>query len=194
MPAPDDSKLIAVLNDLLQLEHDALPNYALAIAALRDPSDRAAMAAFRDDHRRHVDELEGLIRDRGGLPLHLPHLPTGLFKLGVQLAGLGGGDRAVLLAFRANEWQSQAKYRRRAGDAAAGFPPDVAAFLARAADDETRHYEWASERLEALGAGSGTLPGIVNGGFARFHGTLADVIEAGSRLGLEALTRATRPG
>ncbi len=191
MPAPDDSKLIAVLNDLLQLEHDALPTYALAIAALQDPSDRAAMAAFRDDHRRHVDELEGLIRERGGLPLHLPHLPTGLFKLGVQLAGLGGGDRSVLLAFRANEWQSQAKYRRRA---AAGFPPDVAAMLARAAVDEARHYDWATDRLEELGVGPRTLPGFLNGSFARFHGTLADVIEAGGRLGLEALTRAGRSG
>ena len=64
-PARDESARIAALNDLLQLEHDALPAYTLAIAGLRDPTHRARLEAFRDDHRRHVRELSILIRQRG---------------------------------------------------------------------------------------------------------------------------------
>jgi rubrerythrin len=190
MPAHDPA-LIATLNDLLQLEHDALPAYALAVAGLREPEPREALEAFRQDHLRHVAELTGLIRERGGFPLTLPHIPTGLLKLAVQASGLPGGDRAVLLAFRANEWQSCEKYAR----AAAGpHDADVAAVLARAAADEARHYAWAVASLERLDLGDATPAGMANAAFARLHGTVADAIEAAGRVGLECLARATRPG
>jgi hypothetical protein len=35
--------------------------------------------------------------------------------------------------------------------------------------------------------------GMANGAFARFHGLMAEWIEAGERLGLEALARLSRP-
>lgn len=186
-PACDESTRIAALNDLLQLEHDALPAYTLAIAGLRDPTHRARLEAFRDDHRRHVRELSTLIRQRGGVPLHLPHLPTGFLKLGVQMAGLGGGDGAILLAFRANEWQSRAKYGRFAHEQ--GLEPEVADVLRRAAEDEARHYAWAATTLGELGFGSATPVGMANATFARLHGMAAEGIEASGRVGLEVLAR-----
>jgi hypothetical protein len=192
MPRRNEPNLIAKLNDLLQLEHDALPMYTLAIMGTRDPERRAHLVAFREDHRRHARELAGLIRERGGLPLHLPHLPTGLLKLGVQAAGLPGGDRTVLLAFRANEWQSQAKYARFAA-AAGDLEPDVAQVLRRAAEDEARHYAWAAATLDELGLGTGTPAGFANAAFARFHGMAAEAVEAAGRLGLEALARVPGP-
>lgn len=187
---------VAMLNDLLQLEHDALPAYRIAIAGLRDPARRERLQAFRDDHLRHVDELTRLIEARGGVPLRLPHLPTGLFKLAVQVAGLPGGDRAILLAFRANERQSREKYRRRAAEHAggAGREPELAGFLRRAAEDEARHYAWVCGSLEEMGLGRRTLVGAANGAFARFHGTLADRIEGAGRLWLEIAARFGRPG
>lgn len=191
MPSRDDARLIAILNDLLQLEHDALPVYGLAIAGLGDPERRARLEAFRDDHRRHARELSGLIRARGGVPLHVPHLPTGLLKLGVQLTGLAGGDRAIVLAFRANEWQSREKYARLA---ASELEPDVAEVLRRAAGDEARHYAWAAAALEEMGLGRATPVGFANAAFARFHGVAAEGIEGMGRLGLEILARILPPG
>lgn len=185
----DDIALIATLNDLLQLEYDALPSYSLAIVALRNSEHGETLRGFREDHLRHVRELTELIRERGGLPLRLPHLPTGLLKLGVQAAGLSGGTRTTLLAFRANEWQSAAKYRRRAGE---DHEPAVAAVLQRAAEDEARHYAWAVNALEEVGVGDGTITGIANSTFARFHGMIAEGIEAVGRIGLEGLARCTR--
>ena len=76
-------------------------------------------------------------RARGGLPIPLPHVPTGLLKLAVQASGLPGGDGCVLLAFRANEWQSREKYARYA---ARPYTPELAALVQRHAEDEARHY------------------------------------------------------
>jgi hypothetical protein len=42
--------LIADLTDLLQLEHDALPAYSVAIAGLRRPDLRETLEAYRADH------------------------------------------------------------------------------------------------------------------------------------------------
>jgi rubrerythrin len=189
--APGDSAaLLADLTDLLQLEFDALPAYSVAIAGLRRPDLRQELEAFRADHERHARDLSAQIRKLGGVPLTLPHLPTGLLKLGVQMAGLPGGDRAVLLAFVSNEWQSQEKYARYA---ARPYPPELADLLRRHAEDEARHYAWACASLEALGFGAETAVGRAVQAFARFHGAAADAIEALGRTALEATVRALRP-
>ncbi|HYH38820.1 MAG TPA: ferritin-like domain-containing protein [Azospirillum sp.] len=181
--------LLAELADLLQLEYDALPVYGLAIAALRTPAYRDALAGFRDDHQRHIRELSALIRDLGGVRLPLPHLPTGLFKLAVQATALPAGDAAILLAFKSNEWQSKAKYARHA---AREHPPEVAALLRRNAADEAKHYAWVCGALDELRCGSGSLIGAATDVFARIHGTNADVVEAAGRAALEASVRLTR--
>lgn len=187
---PDTPALIAELIDLLQLEYDALPVYTLAISAVGRRELRDALTSFRDDHQRHIRDLSALLRDAGGVRVPLPHLPTGLLKLGVQVAALPGGDRAILLAFKSNEWQSQAKYARHAARA---HPAEVAEVLRRNAADEARHYAWACRTLDELGCGSRSFVGAATDVFARVHGTNADVIEAAGRGVLEATARLVRP-
>ena len=186
----DNAALIADLTDLLQLEFDALPAYTVAIAGLRRPDLRETLTSFRADHERHAHDLSAHIRRLGGIPLALPHLPTGLLKLGVQMAGLPGGDRTVLLAFVSNEWQSQEKYARYA---ARPYPLELAALVQRHAADEARHYAWACGALEGLGCGADTPVGRATQAFARVHGTTADTFEALGRTALEVTVRAFRP-
>jgi ElaB/YqjD/DUF883 family membrane-anchored ribosome-binding protein len=50
------------------------------------------------------------------------------------------------------------KYRR-ACDRAAAYPEDVAAVVRRAADDEVRHYDWATQVLEDMGVYADTTLG-----------------------------------
>ena len=145
-----DIALLAELNDLLQLDHDAVQAYTLALDHLTDDLYRSSIDAFRADHQRHVGDLTRLIRSRGGTPVELPHIPTGVFKLAVQGVGVAGGDRGILLAFKANERQVRDKYRRAV---AAGHPADVREVLRRNADDEVAHYAWVLEALDDLGAG-----------------------------------------
>ncbi len=189
-----DAALLAELNDLLQLDYDAVGAYTLAISALRDRNLRNTLIGFRQDHERHIAELVELIRERGGIPLRMPHFPTGIFKLLVQAAGsvggFAGGDRAVLLAFVANETQARDKYRRHAN--VADHPGEIAGILERAARDEETHHRWAWDALERLGMGRGSVPGRMVASFAFVHGSNADIIEAAGKLWLTLLARSVR--
>jgi Domain of unknown function (DUF2383) len=193
-----EAALVAELNDLLQLDYDAVGAYTLAISALRDRNLRNTLIGFRQDHERHIAELVDQIRARDGVPLRMPHFPTGIFKLLVQAAGsagglvggFAGGDRAVLLAFVANETQARDKYRRHAN--VADHPRDIAGILERAARDEETHHRWAWDALERLGTGRDSIPGRMVASFAFVHGSNADIIEAAGKLWLNLLARSLR--
>lgn len=185
-----DAQLLATLNDLLQLDHDAVEAYTVAIDNLRSEQLRGTIRAFRGDHERHIRDLSTLIRARGGAPIEMPHIPTGFFKLGVQKAASAGGDRELLLAFKANEGQVRDKYRRTSVQA---MDVEATALIRRNAADEERHYAWVTQALEMLGAGAATTAGKVESGFETVHGRTADAIEAGERTVMVA-AEATREG
>jgi hypothetical protein len=172
------ARTVALLNDLLQLDHDAVHAYALAIDGAEDSLHRDTLAHFREDHERHIQELRPLIETRGGVPLETAHQPTGLFKAAVQRAGTVGGEKDVLMAFRANERQVRDKYLRAA---AADLPREVAEVVARNAADEVKHYAWASEALVTLGVGPETTMGRAEEAFERVHARTADAIEGAER-------------
>jgi rubrerythrin len=184
-----DAALTVELNDLLRLDHDAVQAYTLAIKLLDNPDFKRQLEEFRADHQRHIDELAQLIRSRDGVPLDLPHLPSGAFKLAVQALGAAGGDRAVLLAFKANERQVRDKYRRSARTV---HSADVTSVLARGADDEARHYEWALETLWELGVTPDSATGRVERAFEVAHARAADVMESAERQAMLAAQGAAR--
>ena len=188
--APTGAELIAELNDLLALDHDAVQAYSLAIGAISNAEYRDTLAGFRGDHQRHVEQLTQLIQNQGGVPVQLPHLPTGAFKLAVQALGTLGDDRSVLLAFKANEAQVRDKYRRHA---ARPHGTAVSVILRAAAADEARHYEWVEGALERLGVERGGLIDTVQDAVETVHGRAADAIESAGRHVAQAAER-MRPG
>ena len=177
----DDSSLIARLNDLLQLDHDAVEAYTVAIDLVREPGYRDTLVAYRDDHKRHIDELAALVRKRGGLPTEMPH-PTGALKLAVQTAGGLGGDSALLLAFKAVEGQVRDKYERASKES---HPADVEAVIELAFADEAKHYAWVERTLRERGVGEGTIPHGLASLVENVHKALADPIEAAGRKVME---------
>jgi rubrerythrin len=186
---PTRAELLAELNDLLQLDHDAVQAYTLAIDTLKSDAYRETLIQFRGDHQRHIRELTDLVRAHGGTPVETAHLPTGLFKLAVQALGTAGDDRRVLLAFKTNEGQVREKYRRHAD---APHPPEVTDVLRRAAVDEEKHYAWAAEILERLGAGPESTLGQVQEVVEQVHGRTADAVEGAERRVRESLREARR--
>ena len=178
--AVKDTMLVASLNDLLQLDVDAVQAYALAIRQLESSVRKETVRRYQADHKRHISELKRLIRAYGGTPIAVSHIPTGPFKLAMQATASLGGDRAVLLAFKTNERAGRDKYRRAADQA--GLAADVARVLKRAAADEERHYRWAEKALERLGAGRRTAVGKTAG-----------VVEAVSATTVGAIEEAEKP-
>jgi hypothetical protein len=184
----DTAQLVAVLNDLLQLDHDAVGAYRLAMRELDSETLRTQLQAHLRDHERHIDELEAHIERLDGMKMPLPHL-TGAFKLAVQAAAGPGNDRAALLAFKANEMQVRDKYNRVAD---MSLPPDIAETVSRAADDESRHYDWAVQALESMGAERDDRDVRAARAFARVHGRAADGVEAVERGAMHMTEHARR--
>ncbi len=161
------AEILDGLNDLLQLDHDAVGAYEIAMEKLKDRDHAAQIAGFLREHERHIRELNELISELGGQPKNHPHL-TGPFKLALQsLAGLAG-DRGLLTAFRHNELQVRAKYDTYA--AKANFwPNNIKRIIDRAALDEERHYRWVSDVMAAMGLGAGEGPELDASNAAREH-------------------------
>ena len=186
-----DPATIAELNDLLQLDHDAVQSYALAMRELKANAYRETIRRYRGDHERHIEELTGLIRKYGGQPIDIPH-PSAVDKLALQAAGaVGGGDTHVLVAFRNNERQARDKYAR-AADAAAAWPADVQTVVRTAASDERRHYDWVDMTLQSRGVTDDSALGVAARGIEVFHARTHDAAEAVEKQGMRGFEAARR--
>lgn len=168
-----EAALVAELNDLLQLDYDAVAAYTLALRALDDFEFQDAVRSFKADHERHIEELTGLIKQFGGIPMPMPHI-SGVFKLAVQGVGAAGNDAAVITTFKSNEVQSRDKYRRAASRQ---HPVEVQDVLIRASRDEQRHFDWAMRALGELGVNTGHVADAIE----QMHARNADSIEAVER-------------
>jgi rubrerythrin len=152
------SEIIDGLNDLLQLDHDAIGAYDIAIERLEDRDHANQILGYRRDHERHIQELNELIAALGGTPKNQPHL-TGPFKQALQALGALGGDRGILTSFRTNELQVRSKYEMYAARAN-HWPENVKRAIDRNALDEEKHYRWVADTLQAMGVGMGEGPEI----------------------------------
>jgi hypothetical protein len=182
------SETVAWLNDLLQLDHDAVAAYQLALRELDSPRLRSELEQHLHDHERHIEELERHLDRLGGLKFSMPHA-TGAFKLAIQAAAALATDRKVLLAFKANEMQARDKYARAAG---MDLPIDVRDTIRRAAADESRHYDWAVRSLRQMGASEEDMDVRATKAVAHAHGRAADAVESAERGAMRVTEKARR--
>jgi rubrerythrin len=151
--AATTTEVLEGLNDLLQLDHDAIGAYEIAIEKLEDRDQADQISGFKRDHERHIRELNQLIVELGGTPENEPHA-TAPLKQAMQKAGALGGDRGTLIAWRANELQVRTKYDAYAARAGS-WPANVKRVIDEAALDEERHYHWVANVLQQMGVGAG---------------------------------------
>lgn len=134
------AEAISGLNDLLQLDHDAISAYDIAIEQLENREHALQIEGFKRDHERHIRELNDLILELGGTPANEPHA-TAPLKQAIQRVAAGGGDKALLTAWRTNELQAMTKYDSYA-QKAVFWGPALKRLIDRNALDEERHYSW----------------------------------------------------
>lgn len=142
----NSSQLIKHLNALIALDFDAIEAYEAAIARLHAAADKAQLAQFLVDHRRHVADLAPLVQECGGTPPAKADFKRILTEGKVVLAGLGS-DQAVLRAMKSNEETTTKTYRKATEDA--GLPLEVRTVVERNFSDEQRHLAWLEQRLSA---------------------------------------------
>lgn len=136
------------LADLIELDRDAVEAYEAAINRLDRAEYRARLAAFKQDHERHIQELSTLVRNSGEQP------PTeGDFKRfltqGKVVLGELAGDTGILRAMLSNEKETNQKYEEALEDATLTAHAELHQILSRNLGDERRHKAWIEEQLRA---------------------------------------------
>lgn len=140
-------QVASLLNDLIQLDYDAVAAYQTAIDRLEDQSAKTRLAEFRGDHERHTRDLSMLVRDLGGTPPTEGDFMAVLTQGKVALGGLMG-DKQILQAMKSNEDQTNTAYEEAvkhpelAGDTKTLLETNLA--------DERRHREWIESHLATL--------------------------------------------
>ncbi|HSN98067.1 MAG TPA: DUF2383 domain-containing protein [Candidatus Nanopelagicales bacterium] len=141
-----EKTVIDLLNELIELDYDAIEAYQAAVGRVLESRDRGRIAAFLEEHRRHVQELSSLVRQLGGEPPGGGDLKQILARGKVAIGALFG-DRLVLEAMKMNEAESKALHEHIAARADVGEP--VKEVLLRHLADERRHHDWIVDRLDA---------------------------------------------
>src|SRR2546421_12564763 len=95
-------KIIEELNEVLQIDIDAVGAYTSAIDAIDELPIKQQLESFKADHQRHIVDLKAIIEREGGKPRSMPDLKGALRKGFTAMAGLVGCE-AALKAMLSNE-------------------------------------------------------------------------------------------
>jgi uncharacterized protein (TIGR02284 family) len=139
-----ESNLLDTLNNLIQLDYDAIEAYDAAIDRLDSADYKARLKEFRDDHARHTRDLGAVVTELGGKPARQGGAKSLLTRGKVMMADLMG-DSAILQAMKSNEDDTNTAYERavKAGES----NPAAATALQSGLADERRHRAWIEQAL-----------------------------------------------
>ncbi|MFO7177532.1 MAG: ferritin-like domain-containing protein [Pseudomonadota bacterium] len=137
-----------LLHALLELEHDAILAYTVAIERLEDITAKHRLEQFRADHQQHVRMLEAALESRGKRPPYHGDLKAVLTQGKVVIGNLVG-DRGILMAMHSNENDTNTAYERAVGRA--DLDSELHALFSEHLEDERRHRRWIQDQLETLG-------------------------------------------
>jgi uncharacterized protein (TIGR02284 family) len=98
------------LNDLIQLDVDAVEAYGQAMKHIKYDDIRKKLGEFQDDHRHHIQRLTAAVREFGGEPVKpRPDLKGYLLQGFTALRSVTGTEGA-LRAMETNEKLTNRKY------------------------------------------------------------------------------------
>jgi uncharacterized protein (TIGR02284 family) len=136
------NKAIEVMNDMLQLDLDAILAYDEAIHACDVDEIKTRLREFRGDHERHVRDLSLAVRTYGGQPKEKRDI-KGFFIQGFTKM-MSRGDRSALMTMRANEELTNRSY---AAALKHELPHEVRTLLEQNYNDERRHLQWIKDAI-----------------------------------------------
>ncbi|MEX1198550.1 MAG: DUF2383 domain-containing protein [Pseudohongiellaceae bacterium] len=140
----DAKEIVSDLNNLIELDYDAIAAYQAAIERLETDAYKMKLTEFLGDHERHTVELGKLVAGEGGKPSSEGDAKKFLTKGKVVMADLAG-DEAILKAMKSNEEQTNSKYEDAVEQ---GYPENIQKVLQRGLADERRHKAWLIDILD----------------------------------------------
>ncbi len=142
-----NENVVKKLNNLIQLDFDAIEAYEAAMSKLENDATREQLAKFCEDHDRHVRELSALVDGYGGVAATGPDIKRLLTKGKVVIADLLGGDQAILMAMHANEDVTNKTYEE-ALSGIGSVRAETRTVLERNLADERRHRAWIDQQIK----------------------------------------------
>lgn len=142
----EKSNIVEKLNDLIEMDYDAISAYQAAIERLENPHYRDQLNVFMQDHENHIAVLSQIVCQEGGAPPDKGDLKKILTNGSVHIAQLAGDD-GILKAMQLNEVMTNNLYEENVEEA---FPEPVNSILQDHLADERRHKEWLETTLHHL--------------------------------------------
>lgn len=157
-----DEYVTHLLNELIELDREAVAAYEAAIDRMRDVDDKEKLRAFAADHGRHFRGLASLLDSMGAATRDSRPTPSvSDLDRSVDDDDLVGrpidrmfGDDAILRALRRPIDENVAAFERAARRK--DLPSNVRRVLDAIVADERRHRAWLEQRLDDDAV---TLPG-----------------------------------
>lgn len=134
--------MIERLNDLIQLDVDAVEAYDKVINHLEYDDIRRRFIDFQDDHRNHVKDLTAAVQQLDGKPVKpSPDLKGYLLEVFTLLMSVSGSIGAME-AMKANEVLTNKKYSQVA---ALEWPEEIRKLILSNYSQEQRHLNYIEE-------------------------------------------------
>lgn len=136
---------LEIMNDLIQLDIDALRAYEQAITACDIPLIQQQLTSFKGDHERHVTELSALVQARGLEPRNKRDWKGFLIEGFTAIASRG--DHSALSAMRGNEVLTNRTYQMALEEIGVE-ELEARALIVKNFADEKRHLAWIKDALD----------------------------------------------
>mgnify|MGYP000635563959 CR=1 FL=1 len=136
--------IIDLLNNLVQLDIDAIQAYDQAIQHIKETEIKQKLIEFQHDHQRHVFELSKEIKELGGIPPKDTDIKGFFLESFTALRGLLGGTSAALKAMRSNEELTNKTYKEALDQS---LPLNIKSLIEKNYLDERKHLAYIDHKL-----------------------------------------------
>ncbi|HEU0030247.1 MAG TPA: DUF2383 domain-containing protein [Kofleriaceae bacterium] len=145
----DREDVIEELNDLIQLDHDAVLTYQQALEHVDadDVEVRSDLEAFMADHQRHIADLSRVVIAFDGTPKEPGRDVKGVLLEGMTKLRSVTGTLGALKAMRMNEKLTNHSYEKVSQRA---LPADVLSVVTMNLADERRHLAAIETHIERM--------------------------------------------
>ncbi len=140
-------EVVKMLNNLAQLDIDAISAYKQALKNIDDNEIAAALKTFQQDHQRHVEDLTVTVKKLGGNPPNFTPDIKGFLLQGFTAIRSLTGTVGALKAMQSNEKLTTKTYEEAMQE---NYPSDIKSLIEKNFNDEKRHYRYIQETLKKM--------------------------------------------
>lgn len=145
----DNKRFIKKLSNLAQLDIDAVNAYETALKKIDDTDLHRKVDLFRQDHLRHVDDLNNLIVKLGGKPVEFSKDLKGYLIDGMTALRSVTGTKGAINAMETNEIITNKSYSESLKDDL-DLTDEMRTLLEKNYSDEQRHLAFIRETLKSF--------------------------------------------